>query len=407
MRKSELTLAVYLPTALLALAQGLLLATLPLYAADLGVGYLMISLITSAAAMGTLVTDVPAGALLHRIGLRRSMLLGAGLVVAGTLGLTLPLAPEMIVALRIFAGIGTAMWGLSRHAFIAQAITPDKRGSAIALFGGINRVGMFGGPAVGGVIATAFGMHASFLVAGLLGGLAWAAAAAFIPRDEPERHQRRGRSRQRWGVVRQTIRANARDLSAAGVAQLFAQMIRQGRQLLIPLIGAQQLGLNAAEVGMVMTISSVVDMSMFFPAGLLMDRYGRKLASVPSFAIMAVGIGLVPFATDFLTLSAAGVVIGLGNGLGSGSMMTLGADLAPPEATGEFLGIWRLIGDVGMVTGPMLVGLIAGAVGLDGSAITLMFAGFIASLTLAFLVKETRIAPVVDGDKESITPSSA
>lgn len=392
MRQSGLVLAVYLPTALLALGQGLLLATLPLYAADLGLGYMVISLITSAAALGTLVTDVPAGVLLHRLGLRRTMLVGSALVVVGTIGLAFRLSPEVIVGLRLLAGIGTAMWGLSRHAFIAQAIGAARRGRAIAMFGGINRVGLFGGPAIGGVIATVFGMHASFLVAGLMGLLAFIAARAFIPADNPADLPRKGSSRARWQIVRQTIRGNAGDLGAAGIAQLFAQMIRQGRQLLIPLIGAQQLGLNAAEVGTVMTVSAVVDMSMFFPAGVLMDRFGRKFSSVPSFAIMAIGIGAVPFAHSFETLMMAGVVIGLGNGLGSGSMMTLGADLAPPGATGEFLGIWRLIGDTGMVVGPMLVGLIAGTMSLNGSAFALMVAGFLASLTLAFMVKETRLA---------------
>lgn len=393
MRQSELVLAVYLPTALLALGQGLLLATLPLFAADLGVGYMAISLITSAAALGTLVTDVPAGVVLHRLGLRRSMLLGCSLVIVGTMALAYPLSAEGIVGLRLLAGVGTALWGLSRHAFIAQSISIERRGRAIAVFGGINRVGLFGGPAIGGIIATAFGMHAAFFVAGFMGVLAVTAAAIFIPRDTKDDLPRKGSSRARWAIVRQTIRRNAGDLSAAGIAQLFAQMIRQGRQLLIPLIGARQLGLNPAEIGTVMTVSAVVDMSMFFPAGFLMDRFGRKFASVPSFAIMAVGIGAVPFAHSFEALMLAGVVIGLGNGLGSGSMMTLGADLAPEGATGEFLGIWRLIGDTGMVVGPMLVGVIAGALSLNGSAIALMIAGFMASLTLAFLVKETRIQP--------------
>lgn len=405
MRQSELVLAVYLPTALLALAQGLLLATLPLYAIDLGVGYMVISLISSAAAIGTLAADIPAGVVLHRVGLRRSMLIGCALVVLGTLGLTLDLTPEMIVALRVFAGVGTALWGLSRHAFIAQAIPPERRGSAIALFGGINRVGMFGGPAVGGVIATAFGMHVAFLVAGLLGACAWVAASTFIPRDAPDQIPKKGASGARWRIVRKTVRDNAADLSAAGVAQLFAQMIRQGRQILIPLIGAQQLGLNAAEVGTVMTVSAVIDMSMFFPAGVLMDRFGRKFASVPSFAIMAIGIGSVAFANSFVALMVAGAVIGLGNGLGSGSMMTLGADLAPPGATGEFLGIWRLIGDLGMVVGPLLVGAFAGALSLDGSAMALMVAGLLASFTLAFLVKETRILPPPEGEEGNVLPS--
>src|SRR5699024_8612865 len=162
----------------------------------------------------------------------------------------------------------------------------------------------------------------------------------------------RGGSRERWALVRKTVQENSSDLLAAGVAQLFAQMIRQGRQLLIPLIGTSIADLTAAEVGLVMTISAVVDMSMFFPAGFLMDRYGRKFATVPSFAIMGIGLALLPIASSFATMAAIGIVIGLGNGLGSGSMMTLGADLAPEGATGEFLGIWRLIGDVGMVAGP-------------------------------------------------------
>lgn len=392
MRQRELMLAVYLPTILLALGQGALLATLPLYAGELGFGYTLISVISAAAAIGTLATDVPAGALLHRIGLRRAMLIGAAMVVVGTLSLAFDLSAGMIVTVRVLAGIGTAMWGLSRHAFIAGAVPIERRGSAIAMFGGINRIGIFGGPALGGIVGTAFGLQASFILTGVMALLAWVAAFLFVPGDGDVTVRPRGGAAKRWRIVRETVREHAGDLGAAGIAQLFAQMIRQGRQLLIPLVGVE-MGLNAAEVGTVMTISAVVDMSMFFPAGFLMDRFGRKFASVPSFAIMAVGIGMVPFATSFTSLTVAGIVIGLGNGLGSGSMMTLGADLAPEGATGEFLGIWRLIGDVGMVVGPLVVGLIAGVLSLDGSAYALAAAGIAASLTLAFLVQETRVVP--------------
>lgn len=394
MRRSELVLAVYLPTGLLAMAQGLLLATLPFYATDLGVSLTVVSVIVSAAAIGTLVSDVPAGVVLHRIGLRRSMLIGSALVVVGTMSLALPLNAEAVVGLRLLSGVGSALWGLSRHSFIAQTVDVANRGRSIAVFGGINRIGMFGGPALGGVIATVAGTSAAFLVAGALGLLAFMAAVAFIPNDQEEAAARRGSGRKRWDLVAKTLRTHSSDLTAAAVAQLFAQMIRQGRQLLIPLVGATELSLNPAQVGTIMTVSAIVDMSMFFPAGILMDRFGRKFASVPSFAIMAIGIGLVPFTGSFLGLMLAGMVIGLGNGLGSGSMMTLGADLAPPGATGEFLGIWRLIGDVGMVAGPLAVGLIANQLGLRGSAVALMLAGLIASATLLFLVKETRVAPV-------------
>jgi MFS family permease len=389
--RRSLILAVYLPTALLAFGQGILLVTIPVYASSLGIAYTAISLITAAAAIGTLVTDVPAGVVLQRIGLRRSMLIGSTMVVTGTLGLAFPISIEAMVAMRVMAGIGTALWGLSRHAFIAQSIPVAQRGRAIAMFGGINRVGTFGGPILGGFVATGAGIRFSFVAAGLLGLCALIAAVRFIPDDHGTLVRRKGDARKRWAVVGKTMRENAAGLTAAGIAQLFAQMIRQGRQLLVPLVGVQQLGLTTAQVGTVITISAIVDMLMFFPAGFVMDRFGRKFASVPSFAIMALGILLVPFATSFWTLVGAGVVIGLGNGLGSGSMMTLGADLSPPGATGEFLGVWRLIGDCGAVLGPLAVGVVADQLGLTNSAYVLAGAGLISSLILLMLVKETRI----------------
>jgi MFS family permease len=88
------------------------------------------------------------------------------------------------------------------------------------------------------------------------------------------------------------------------------------------------------------------------------------------------------------------MLIGLGNGLSSGLMMTLGADLAPPGATGEFLGVWRLIGDVGAVMGPLLVGAVAATAGLAGGAWVLSVAGWLAVFTLARLVRETRVSPL-------------
>lgn len=393
MRRNDLWLGVYLPTMLLALGQGALLATLPLYADELGFGYTLISVVSAAAAIGTLVTEIPAGSMIHRIGLKRSMYMGTILVAASTFPLALDLGVGPIVSLRIVAGIGTALWGLSRHAFIASAIPVANRGQAIATFGGVNRIGIFGGPAIGGIIATVWGLQASFILTGFMSLLALVTVMIALPKTKETAPQARGGSRERWSLVRLTVKGNSRDLTAAGIAQLFAMMIRQGRQLLIPLIGANVVGLSAAQIGLVMTISAVVDMSMFFPAGFLMDRFGRKFATVPSFAIMGIGLALLPFATSFVTMVAIGAVIGLGNGLGSGSMMTLGADLAPEGAVGEFLGVWRLIGDVGMVAGPLLVGIIASRMSLTNAAVVLGMAGVISSMMFLFLVKETRVSP--------------
>jgi MFS family permease len=386
--RSPLLVAVYLPTLLLAFSSGLLVAILPIYAAGFGVGYGLVGLATSAAAIGTLVTDVPAGMVLGRVGLRPSMIAGAALVTVSTLALVWSDQFPGLVALRFLAGIGTALWALSRHAYIAEAIPIAQRGKALSMFGGINRFGIFAGPAIGGFMTDLAGIHLTFGLSAALAGVALVMSALWLQEIARSAGPRRAASR--WRLVWAGLRDNARDMSAAGVAQTLGQMIRAGRYLIIPLWGSQQLGLDAGQVGTIITAGAIVDVTMFLPAGWLMDRFGRKVAAVPSFALMAIGIGLIPFTYDFLTLTLAAMLVGLGNGLGAGLMMTLGADLAPPGATGEFLGIWRLIGDVGAVFGPLVVGLVAASVGLSGGAWVLAVAGALAVFTLAVLVRETR-----------------
>src|SRR3954453_5501801 len=96
--QSDLVITVYLPAALLAFGQGLLYTTLPLYVSTLHASYGLISLVVSAAALGTLLTDVPAGALVGRLGLRPTMIVGTGMVTAGTLALAMVVRVEMLVA---------------------------------------------------------------------------------------------------------------------------------------------------------------------------------------------------------------------------------------------------------------------------------------------------------------------
>ncbi len=69
--------------------------------------------------------------------------------------------------------------------------------------------------------------------------------------------------------------------------------------------------------------------------------------------------------------------------------MTLGADLSPKESRGEFLGMWRLIGDLGHSSGPLMVGAIAAALTLPAASLVIGASGIAASLLFAFLVPET------------------
>ena len=75
--------------------------------------------------------------------------------------------------------------------------------------------------------------------------------------------------------------------------------------------------------------------------------------------------------------------------------MTLSTDFAPKKGSGEFLGIWRLIGDTGTAAGPILIGAIAQTVALGVAAVTIAGIGYVGVLLVLLLVPETLRAAAV------------
>lgn len=380
--------SVFIPNIVLAFAEGLLVPVLPLYLTAIGAPFWWIGLVLAAEAIGMLIFDLPAGALLRRVDRRLAML--AGLLLLGVAALLAAFARDvgMLFVLRLLAGVGGAVWGISRHAFLADTVPLAQRGRVIAAFGGSQRVGSLLGPVVGGALAVAYGFSAPFLLYALV---AFVAVAFVWGAVEPAPQRQPGRALQPGGRAawRKVAELGTGMLSAAAAGVVMAQMIRSGRRVVIPLFGATVLGLDAQQVGLIVSVAAAVDVALFPLAGWIMDRFGRKAAIIPSFTIQALGMAWVPFTGDVVSLAAAASLIGLGNGIGSGTIMTVGADLAPEGAMGEFLGAWRLVGDGGAMAGPVLVGTLAQALGLPGATLLVAISGLGAAMAFAFGVPET------------------
>lgn len=387
--KHPLFLPFYAPSLLYSIAQGVLIPVLPLYAASYDVSYSLVGLVLAGDSMGTMLADVPAGVLLRRLGMKRAMVLGLTVAGLSTAALFLAGSIWQVFLLRLLTGFGNASYRVARHAYIAEATANGNRGRALSTFGGIFRIGGFIGPAVGGIVAAAFGLRVPFLLFGGACALSAVAVMRFLHTSETPVPQIRARHAPAGGHLMRTLRAQYRILAAAGTGQLFAQMVRSGRRVIIPLYAADVIGLDAQAIGLIMSIAAAVEVTMFYPAGMLMDQVGRKFAIVPCFFIQAVGLTLVPFTVSFGGLLFASVVAGFGNGLGSGTMMTLGADLAPQDSRGEFLGVWNLIGDVGGAAGPLVAGIVADVLVLQAAALVLAGAGFAAATVFARFVPET------------------
>lgn len=391
--RHPLLLGLYIPAVLFATAVGVIGPVLPLYAADFDVPYGVVGLVVAGEMIGTLIGDIPAGMLLGRLGKRRMMLLG--LAINGVMMAGLFLVSHIVLAfvLLVASGMGWAFFGVSRHAFVAESVSIENRGRAIAVFGGTFRIGRFLGPAMGGLIAARFGLRVPFLLYGGLVGLALLVVFFFTRDTEAEGAAASGQPASAHSTALRSplavIREQYQVLRNAGSAQFLAQMTRAGWRTIIPLYGADVLGLDVSAIGLIVSLMSAVDMALFMPTGVIMDRWGRKFAIVPSFLLQATGLALVPLATGFAGLLGASMLIGFGNGLGAGTMMTVGADLAPEDARGEFLGVWRLIGDTGATSGPLVVGVVADALALPATALVAAFGGVASAMIFARGVPET------------------
>ena len=381
----RVVLSIWVPAACISLSRGLLLPVLPLYALSFDAGYGLVGLVLAAQGLGNLTFDVPAGMATRRFGVKRTMVVGGAGMAVSALAMTWAESPGEALVYRLVSGVGMAFWNIARHAYITGAVRLERRGRTNAVLGGMGRIAGFAGPAAGGLIAAAVDLAAPFYVTAVLTGLGLAAVVCWVGGDG----SRMTAAESGHIGVREVFRNHWRVLTSAGSGLLCGQMVRQARNAVVPLYAAEVLGLDASSVGLIISLSYGLDMLMFLPAGLIMDRRGRKWAYVPSFLLQSMAMALVPLTGSFWSLAAVTMALGLGNGLGSGTMLTLGADLAPERGRGEFLGMWRFIGDSGSAAGPMAVGEVAQFAGLHAAPVVIAGIGIAGAALLGTLVPET------------------
>jgi MFS family permease len=125
-----------------------------------------------------------------------------------------------------------------------------------------------------------------------------------------------------------------------------------------------------------------------------MDRFGRKITMVPGFIGVAITM-LAVAATAFLHLSlgwyiGAFLATAAAQSLTGGSVQTIGTDVAPPDARGMFLGLWRFVGQVGTAASPSLFAFLADRFGYGYSFVYVTITAVIVLVLLIGYVPDTR-----------------
>ena len=363
---------IYGPTLLFALGQGAIIPLIPTMAARFGADLATAGLVASALVVGQLCGNLPGSWLVARVGERLAMVYSGLLALAGAF--VLLVAPNVaVLAAAIFVnGLCAAVFGLARHAFMAAHVPLGFRARALSLLGGTFRLGMFLGP------------FAAALLLGLTGSdaaAAWCLIVCLVacvllvwlgPDPEREFSARGGgvlvdpeakpaETARPDGVFRTMVKHRG-VLARLGLAASSLSAIRAARQVVLPLWGVS-LGLDAQTISLVVGISGALDFALFYASGQVMDRFGRLWAAVPSMLLMGLGFCVLAVTQEFdaavTWFVALSAVIGLGNGLSSGILLTLGADVAPREDPAPFLGSWRTLTSAGAAAAPLLFSGIA------------------------------------------------
>jgi MFS family permease len=273
-------------------------------------------------------------------------------------------------------GMCTAVFYVARAAYLTESVPAELRARALSTLSGSHRIGLFLGPFVGAAAIAGFGFEAAYVVA-----MTSALVVALVLSLTSDQNLALGATPSIRGVltVGQLMRANRSLFATLGTAIVALAAVRGVRQTALPL-WAEHIGLSPAHISLVLGIANAVDMTLFYPAGKIMDHYGRLSIAVPSAVLLGVGLMLLPLTTSATTLTLAAIVISAGNGIGSGINMTIAADAAPPHDRARFLSIWRLLGDAGAAAGPLVLAGVANAAALAVGIVAVGPLGLVAAV---------------------------
>lgn len=388
-----LWMQVYLPNLIMATGQGAMLPILVYAARGVHASPAMAAVIVAINGFGMLAFDLPSGRIVARFGERGAGWIAAALMVVGLLGCIVATNPWTLALAVFVQAAGWAVWTLVRMTHISRIAPAAVRGRALSFLGGVMRCGNIIGPFFFVVVASHNHTTLAFMLylVSVVVGFVW----LMLARD---RHDAEALATHATRIhPLQVLRDNSGELAVSGSTAFGISLLRGSRTAIIPLWAAH-IGLDASQAATLFAFSSVIDLALFYPAGIASDKWGRRADALPCILLLALGHVLIPFTHTYWTLFGAAFVLGFGNGLGSGIVMTLGADLAPANGRASFLAVWRCISDAGTSVGPLVDSGVVAVATIAAAGPTVGVLGFVTAGIVAIWMREPEHLVEVSAD---------
>ena len=383
----SIAVAAFGPTLLFGIGTGAVMPIVALSARDLGASVAVAALIVTLIGLGSWFFNLPASLVTLKFGERGSIVGAAAAaalaLAAAALAPQLPEGIWLLAAAMVVVGMSSSVFGLARQKYLTEAVPLNYRARALSTLGGVNRIGVFIGPFAGAAVIQFAGLSGAYWV-GVVAMLGAALLSVTIP-DLEVAAPKPGADVGPQPTLRSVAVSHAGIFLSLGLGILLLSALRSSRQVVIPL-WADHLGMDATQASLIYGISGAIDMLVFYPAGKLMDCRGRQWVAIPSTAIMGTALLLIPLTGGFIGLLLAGILIGFGNGISSGLVMTLGADFSPDRGRGQFLGLWRFMADAGSTGGPLLLSGVTALATLGAGVSATGVLGFAAAAVFAVVI---------------------
>jgi MFS family permease len=391
MSQSVELVKLYGASLLMSFGQGMIIPTIPVIAGAFSISPGLAAQVVTAQGLGRVVGQLPGGVITDRWGSKIAMVLGVVLVAGGSFATAVTPFFSLFLLAQFFVGAGDSIWRLSREVSGLDLVHADQRGRMMSGFMGISSAGIALGPVAGGVITDLASFRAVFWLYGAIG--LGTLAMSLGKTQDATAHRIAASLEFHWGKLSQ-VRPEYRATYLVLVFTTFSMMIyRTALQGLLPLLVVTQLGFSTTHVGTLFGLSGLFVLAMIVPAGIITDKIGRKVATVPSTALPGLAFLALPFVDSMLGLSILAAAIGAANGLSLGSVATTTYDVVPQASRGQLQALRRTVGEVGGTLGPLLGGLIVDA--YSPATAFLFYAPFmlLAAALLAFVARETLVKP--------------
>lgn len=341
----------------------------------------------------------------------RRRLLMAGIVLFTVASALCGAAPAlwMLIAARAAQGLGAAVMMALTMAFVAETVPKAKTGNAMGLLATMSAIGTALGPTLGGVLIDGLGWQAVFFVQVPLGVVACVLAHRHLPVD------RRGPKAEGGGfdhlgsllmaltlgayalavtigrgsfgplngallmaavvgfglfllaetrVASPLIRlATFRDpaLSASLAMSTLVSTVMMTTLVVGPFYLARALGLEAAMVGLVMSVGPLFAALTGVSAGRLADRFGAPRMTIAGLAAMAAGafaLSTMPATLGITGYVAPVAVLTVGYALFQTANNTAVMVDVGPDRRGVISGMLSLSRNLGLITGASVMGAV-------------------------------------------------